>query len=109
MKRCIRYCAGTSEYGQWFPRGGDMGIITGCADTDWASNKNDRKSVVHGQVYVGGCCLLSYVRGQLMQAHSSTEAEFYGQVSVAVEMILLRRVFEWLGYPMRMELESDST
>jgi len=60
-------------------------------------------------VYVGGCLLVHFVRTQNIQAHSSGEAEYYGKVSTAVEMLLVRRVFNWLGYPMRMELEGDST
>jgi len=109
MKRTVRYMEGTRDEGVWIPADGDFSVIRGSGDTDWATNKEDRKSVVCGIVKIGTMPVLSFVRTHKFQSLSSGEAEFYGQVSVAAEMLLLRRVMNWLGYPMRLELETDST
>lgn len=68
--------------------------------------------MVCGVIKIDDKQLMSFVRTQNIQAHSSGEAEYYGQTSVGVEVLLVLlmfRIFSWLGYPMRMEIQSDST
>ena len=46
--------------------------------------------------------------GQSIQAQSSGESEFYGNVSGVSSGLLLQHVLEFLGLPLRLVLETDS-
>jgi len=100
---------GTKHFGPWFENSGKFNTIVGSGDTDWATAKDTRKSVVCGVIKIDDKQLMSFVRTQNIQAHSSGEAEYYGHTSVGVEVLLMFRIFSWLGYPMQMEIQSDST
>ena len=61
-------------------------------------------------ITVGGCILADYCRCQSVQARSSAEAEWYSQVTLASEGILIKNVLEFLLMePVGLELLTDST
>ena len=109
LKRTVRYLHGTRDEGSWIPADNDWSEVIGFGDTDWGTNKETRCSVACGIVKWGEAPMLGFVRSQKIQALSSGEAEFYGQGSVAVELLLLRRVLAWLMFPVALRLCTDST
>ena len=59
------------------------------SDSDWASNKSDRKSVSGGYICMGSCFMYSSSRTQKVISLSSGEAEVYAASSSACGSILL--------------------
>jgi len=51
LKRTIRYMQGTRHIGLWLENGGRFNTIDGSGDTDWATAKDTRKSVVRRWSY----------------------------------------------------------
>ena len=66
------------------------------SDSDWASNKIDRKSVSGGFICLGSCVLYSSSRTQKVVALSSGEAEVYASSSSACDSILLSSMLSFL-------------
>jgi len=77
-------------------------------DTDWAGDRVSRKSVTCCVFRTGGCTLATQCIGQSIQAQSSGESEFYGNMSGVTSGLLLQHVMEFLGIPLRLVLETDS-
>ena len=68
---------GTKHFGLRFEHGGNFSTIVGSGDTDWATVKDTRKSMVCGVIRIDDKQLMSFVRTQNMQAHSSGEAALW--------------------------------
>ena len=45
LKKLMRYLKATEEYGAMFPEAGLVDCIRGLSDSDWATDKTDRKSI----------------------------------------------------------------
>ena len=54
------------------------------------------------------CALLNLVRKQEPVVLSLGEAEFYAISTAATEGVLLKRFFEWLGFRVTWEIETDA-
>ena len=52
VKRIFRYLAHTTNFGLWYPRGGNFKLV-GYSDSDWAGDKVDRKSTSGGCQFLG--------------------------------------------------------
>ena len=78
-------------------------------DTDWAGCKRTRKSCGMTVIRVGGCVLYTQCTGQAIHAQSSGESEFYGNVSGVSAGRGLSNALDFIGMPVTMELESDSS
>ena len=66
------------------------------SDSDWASNKSDRKSVSGGHICMGSCLMYSSSRTQKVISLSSGEAEVYAASSSACDGILLSKMVAFL-------------
>ena len=66
------------------------------SDSDWASNKSDRKSVSGGFICLGSCLMYSSSRTQKVISLSSGEAEVYAASSAACDSILLSKMVSFL-------------
>jgi hypothetical protein len=109
LKKLVRYLLGTKEvYQLLVPRDGAETLVM-YTDSDWADDKDDRKSVSGGALMMYGCTILSYTRTQKTPALSSAEAELYAIGSGAVETLgtatLLKEFGIYDGVPV---LRSDS-
>jgi len=99
-KGILRYLAGTLEYGLEYTVPASSIPLTvapftqGCAltDADWASDENDRKSVLGYCFYMHGCLISWSAQKQKIIASSSTEAEYYS-LSYALREGLWIRLF----------------
>ena len=72
-------------------------------DTDWASNRNDRKSITSLLTAIGFVCLVNWqCKKQNTVALSSTEAELYGESSAAQDVMFeTNMINEMLGRAVR--------
>ena len=59
-------------------------------DSDWAANREDRRSVSGGMIVHTGCLLRLWSRRQKAVSLSSWESEFYAAVSTGAEALGLR-------------------
>jgi hypothetical protein len=113
LKHLTRYLAGTMNVGIRFPRSSgqqEIKHIEAFTDASWASADTDeRKSVSGGCLFVNGCCLGSYTRGQSLTAMSSAEAEFYSIVLCASECIALKNTLTDIGFAVSVSIATDSS
>jgi hypothetical protein len=72
-------------------------------DTDWASDRNDRKSITSLLTAIGFVCLVNWqCKKQNTVALSSTEAELYGESSAAQDVMFETNMLdEMLGKAVR--------
>eukprot|EP00435_Cladocopium_sp_Y103_P034780 s2111_g9.t1 len=61
-------------------------------DSDWASDKQTRRSISCSTIFVGGCLLFAASRTQKLVSLSSAEAEMYACSSGASDGLLLARL-----------------
>ena len=108
VRRVIKYLHGTRDMELFFPFRGAVRELSLYADSDWAGNKETRKSSSCGIIRAGACTLASVVRGQGLVAQSSAEAEFYAAVMVTTEGLHLQQLLGWCGVPLRLRLYTDS-
>ncbi|PKU65004.1 Retrovirus-related Pol polyprotein from transposon TNT 1-94 [Dendrobium catenatum] len=90
LKRVLRYIKGTIQLG--LPIRQDSLHLTSFADSDWASDKIDRKSVTGYCAFLGSTLVSWSVKKQTSVARSSTEAEYRAVSTAACEVIWLRRL-----------------
>lgn len=90
MKACDRvfhYLAGTKSMGLWFGRRktGRVMHVTAYADSDWASDRDDRKSVTGWIAMVNGDPVSWASKKQKVVAQSTCEAELYAEAAALNE------------------------
>ena len=112
LKHLVRYLAGTSSVGLWFPAGGRATELTATSDSNWANCAATRRSTSCGIVACAGCCLFSFARRQSLVSLSSAEAEFYAACSAISEALAIKRLLLLAGFgpalPVRARLDSSS-
>jgi len=72
--------------------------ISGYGDSDWAGDRDTRKSTSGGLVFLAGALLISYSRGQATPATSSCEAELYALGSLAAECMYIHTLLQEQGF-----------
>ncbi len=110
-KHLTRYLLGTRGMHVSFPRDKRAidEIIVYC-DSDWASASIEgRKSISAGIMFVNGCCLGSWSRGQSVTAMSSGEAEYYAILLAATEGVGLQSILKEIGHEVKVTVLSDSS
>ena len=87
LKKLARYLMGTRDvYLELVPDQNAEALET-FTDSDWADDKDTRKSVSGGAIQMHGCSVLTYARTQKTPALSSAEAELYAIGSGAIETL----------------------
>ena len=110
MRRLVRYVAGTRNYGLFLTTGSnDLTTLHGVTDTDWAGCQTTRKSTSAGAVFWGDFLLMSYARTQSVISQSSPEAELYGCVSVAAELLYLQGLMHDMGIEVNLRIDTDAS
>jgi hypothetical protein len=101
MYRVIKYLIQTKDYGLKIAPKGNFrnGIWTMkmYTDSDWATNKNDRKSISGFVLYFQDTPILWKSQSQKTVALSSTEAEYYATSEATKEIKFIIQVLESLG------------
>lgn len=96
-KRILRYIQGTIDLKLVYHRNSSADILVGYTDSDWANDKNDRKSVSGDVFKVFGNTVSWSSRKQTTVSLSSTEAEYISLSEGACEAIWLRKLLNELG------------
>lgn len=97
-KRILRYIHGTSELRMVYHRNATADILTGYADSDWAGDKNDRKSTSGYVFMVFGNTVSWLSQKQPTVSLSSTEAEYLALAKCICEAKWLRCLLNELGH-----------
>ena len=98
-----------ADEGVWFQKAGRSDRLVVSTDTGWAGCKRTRKSTNCIVLQCGGCTLYTQVTGQTIHRQSSGEAEFYGNVSGISSGLGLQYLLDFIGMPVILELQSDSS
>lgn len=97
-KRMLAYLKRTSNHKLQFNHLGNQDLI-GYVDADWASDKEDRRSV-HGYVFLLAGAAITWRTGkQNSVALSTCEAEYVGMAEAAQEATYLRQILTFLDLP----------
>ena len=109
-KHLVRYLLKTKDFGIFFSNTWeDTDQLTVWTDSDWAGDKQTRRSRTAVHLWWGDCLLYSYTRRQTVVAQSSAEAELYATASGVSEGILLRKVLAFFGYTVGLQTITDSS
>ena len=98
-KRLCRYLNRTNGLGVFFPRGRgqdpDGFSLVAYSGSDWAGDRESRKSTSSQMIWWGPHLISDLVNGQSVVATSSGEAELYAAVSVMKYMILIKQALSF--------------
>ena len=111
MKYVLRYIAGTIDFGLVYGKHSSPSELFGFVDSDYASNKDTRKSTTAFQYTWAGNCVTWKTQQQTIVALSSTEAEYIAAVEASKEAIWLQgllREVERKHYVSVLHLDSQS-
>ena len=109
LKRAARYLKGKPRLAQRFQYQNSFGKLVGWSDTDHAGCVRTRKSTTGGAIMAGKNTLLTYCRGQAVIALASGEAEYYGLVSMASELLGMSSACLDFGMKVGIEVNLDAT
>jgi hypothetical protein len=112
IKRVGRYMAGTRQMENILaPDAKTIFDLVVCVDSNWATDKVDRRSTSCGHIFVNGALVTSYSRTQPVPALSSGEAELYALGTGTCEGLLIQSLIRELPIDMEVEMtvESDSS
>lgn len=110
LQRILRYLKGTLHQGILFQKG-DMEISV-YSDSDWASDKDDRRSTTGYMIFFGPNLISWCTKKQKSVSRSSTEAEYRAMAAGVAEAMWLRYITEALGIPPsrpRLFCDNEST
>ena len=108
-KRICRYLMGTREWTLKLEPDREIDTLQMMVDSDWATDKVERRSTSAGVAQLGGCTMLTYSRTQGSLALSSAEAEGYALGSGACEGLFICTVAKELSVDLKLVVYSDST
>ena len=91
-----------------YKAGAQTDMIDVYVDSDWAEDRQQRKSTSGGLVIVGGIVVKSWSRTHRGRSLSSAEAEYYAIVTGAAEVLAVQALAEELGWKMSVRVHSDS-
>ena len=109
LKRASRYLVGKPKVALRFRRQKHVDKITVFVDSDFAGDPVSRKSTTRLVAQTGNRTVKSGSTLQSLPALSVGEAEFYAVVKGGQAGLSLRPMYEDLGIPMKIEIQSDSS
>ena len=92
-----------------YKAGAQTAMIDVYVDSDWAGDRQQRKSTSGGLVIVGGIVVKSWSRTQRGRSLSSAKAEYYAIVTGAAEALAVQALAEELGWKMSVRVHTDSS
>ena len=109
LKRAARYLVGKPKAALRFRRQKHVDKITVFVDSDFAGDPVSRKSTTGLVAQIGNRTVKSGSTLQSLTALSVGEAEFYAVVKGGQVGLSLRSMYQDLGIPMKIEIQSDSS
>ncbi|KAK6160404.1 hypothetical protein DH2020_003785 [Rehmannia glutinosa] len=88
-KRILRYLKGYPEVGLWYPKEGGFKLI-GYVDSNYANDKDNRKSTTSYVFTLGGSCISWKSQLQHIVALSTTESEYVDVTEALKEALWLK-------------------
>jgi hypothetical protein len=87
-------------------------VLTGYSDSDWASDKEDRKSTTGGGIFLNGCLIDSICKRQTAVSLSSTEAETYAASVVTSNLLFLVNLLKEISpgvlkFPVDLKVDNE--
>jgi hypothetical protein len=98
LKRILRYCKGTLDFGITLGGSFTTPILVGYADADWGSCLDSRRSRTGYTFHIGNGCISHQSKKQATVALSTAEAEYMALAEATKEMKWLRQLLEELGF-----------
>ena len=112
VKRVIRYLKGTKNMKLKLSEEIDSGKLVTYADSDWAEDRRDRKSISGWYVLMNGGAVAWSSKKQDVVALSSAEAEYVALTEAVKEAIWIKRIAQHFGYdsnePAKLLTDSQS-
>jgi hypothetical protein len=87
----------------------DCSKVWGFGDTDWAGDPETRRCTACGLIIWGNALLHAHARTIIPYSLSSPEAEYYGQVGVAAELLYVHSLIVDMGFSPTMHLLCDAS
>ena len=109
LKRAARYLVGKPKAALRFRRQKHVDKITVFVDSDFVGNPVSRKSTTGLVAQIGNHTVKSGSTQQSLTAIRVGEAEFYAVVKGGQVGLLLRSMYQDLGIPMKIQIQSDSS
>ena len=97
VKRIGRYLVGREQVAWQFPWKEGHGGWTVTVDSDWAGDRDTRRSTSGGIICLGNHCIRTWSSTQSTPALSSCEAEYYAMVDGATRVLGLQAAAKELG------------
>ena len=110
LKQLGRYFVGKADMTREYKAGAQTEKINVYVDSDWAGDRQQRKSTPGGSVVVGGIAVNSWSPTQRGRSLSSAaEAEYYAIVTGAAEALAVQALAEEMGLKMSVRVHTDAS
>ena len=109
LKRLGRYLKQHRRVKSWFYWGGDVSKILCQSDSDWAGDREGRKSVSGGVLRVGHSVVKHWSKDQGNVSKSSAEAELYACNYAADHALGMQSMLRDMGIEAHVTVEVDSS
>jgi hypothetical protein len=96
VKRILRYLVLTPTLGLWYPKGSTFELI-GYMDSDWASDKVDRKSTSGACQYIGRSLVSWSSKKQNSISISTAKAEYIAAASCCAQLLWMKQTLKYYG------------
>jgi len=96
VKRIFRYLVHTPNFGLWYPRDSPFSLC-GYTDSDWAGDKDDRKSTSGGCQFLGRSLVCWSSKKQNCISLSTAEAEYVAAASGCTQLLWMRQTLKEYG------------
>ena len=106
-KRVLRYLKGTCTQKLCLGKEGHDSIV-GYADSDWATDKDTRRSVSGSLLFWRGSCISWKSRIQSRVALSTTEAEYVALTQASTECIYIKNLLSELKIAATIKIKCDN-
>jgi hypothetical protein len=96
VKRILRYLIHTPTLGLWYPKGSTFDLV-GYSDSDWASDKVDRKLTSGACQFIGRSLVSWSSKKQNSIFLSTAEAEYISAASCCTQLLWMKQTLKDYG------------